>query len=135
MHTLGSSPIRCLLDQNAPRGLRTAIIGHEISTARQMGWDTFENGILIAAAEQAGFDVLVTCDQNLLYQQNLTARRLALVVLTTNRWPFVRAGLSAVQAAIDASTTGSFQLVPFDRPVLRRRPFNRPPDRYTPLRR
>jgi len=79
-----------LLDQNAPQGLRAVLIEHDVRLARQMGWDTLENGELIDAAEKGGFDVMVTADQNLVYQQNLSGRKLALVVLDSNQWPIVR---------------------------------------------
>jgi hypothetical protein len=72
--------------------------------------------------------VLVTCDQNIRYQQNLDTRRLALVVLTANHGPVVRGKLWAIQAAVDSSTVGSYLLVEFDRPALRRRPFNPMPE-------
>jgi hypothetical protein len=88
-----------------------------------MGWDALGNGELIDAAEQGGFDMMVTADQNLRYQQNLMRRRLALIVLESNQWPVVRASANWVLRAVNAATPGSYQTVPFDRPHLRRRPF------------
>ncbi|MFL5282918.1 MAG: hypothetical protein ACJ8AW_18480 [Rhodopila sp.] len=89
-----------------------------------MGWDQLVNGLLIEAAEQAGFDVMVTGDQSLRYQQNLSARRLALVVLLSNHWPTVRRNSQPIVEAVNNARTGSYQSVAFDRPPLRRRPFN-----------
>jgi hypothetical protein len=63
---------------------------------------------LLAAAEEAGFDVLVTADKNIRHQQNLTGRRLALVVLSTPQWPVVRLHLEIIAAAVDAATPGSY---------------------------
>jgi hypothetical protein len=77
---------RILLDQNAPLGLRQILTGHDVRTAYEMGWDALSNAVLLAAAEQAAFDIMVTSDQNIEHQQNLTGRRIALVVLTTNHW-------------------------------------------------
>jgi hypothetical protein len=91
-----------------------------------MGWDELVNGNLINAAEQAGFEVMVTGDQNLRYQQNLLGRRLALVVLLANHWPTVRQNLQAVVDAVNQATPGSYRSISFDRPALRRRPY--PPE-------
>jgi len=62
-----------LLDDNAPRGLARALTGHVVTEARERGWATFQNGDLLRVAEEAGFDVLVTADKNLRYQQSRTA--------------------------------------------------------------
>ena len=59
-------------------------------------WDSLANGELLTAAEAAGFEVMVTTDRNLAYQQNLSGRRIALVVLTTPAWPSIRPRLSAI---------------------------------------
>jgi predicted nuclease of predicted toxin-antitoxin system len=77
--------LRILFDKNVPIGVRRFLASHDVRTAVEMKWpDQLENGQLLKAAETAGFDVLVTSDQNILYQQNLTGRRLALVVLGSN---------------------------------------------------
>jgi hypothetical protein len=67
---------------------------------------------------------MVTADQNLGYQQNLTGRRLVLVVLTTDHWDTIRPDASRVAAAVETIQSGGFVIVTFDRPSLRRRPFN-----------
>jgi hypothetical protein len=71
-----------------------------------MGWDAIANGELIDAAEKAGFDVFITADQNPRYQQRLTGRRLALVVLTTNHWDIVRPDVSRVLSAVETIEEG-----------------------------
>ena len=63
------------------RGVAPALPNHTVKEARAMGWDTLSNGDLLNAAEAAGFAVLVITDQNLRYQQNLTGRQIAIVVL------------------------------------------------------
>jgi hypothetical protein len=88
-----------------------------------MGWNSLSNGELLAAAEAAEFDAMITADSNIKYQQNLTGRRIALIVLSTNHWPTVSANLAAVREAAATFTEGSYVTVTFDRPVLRRRPF------------
>ena len=77
-----------------------------------MRWpDQLENGELLKVAEQSGFDVMVTSDQNIRYQQNLTGRKLALVVLGSNIWPVVRKYSAAIMASVDAATPGSYNFI------------------------
>lgn len=80
-------------------------------TAREEGWSTLENGDLLGAAESAGFAVLLTTDQNLQYQQNLSRRKIAIVVLSTTSWPRIRKVAHLAREAVDAATVGSFQEV------------------------
>ena len=80
--------MRILFDKNVPVGVRRFLSEHEVRTFVEMQWHPqLENGELLRASEAAGFDVMVTSDQNIVYQQNLTGRRLALVVLGSNIWP------------------------------------------------
>jgi hypothetical protein len=79
-----------LLDNNVPRGLARALTGHVVMEARDRGWATVKNGVLLSAAEEARFEVLVTADKNIRYQQNLEGRKIAIVVLTQLRWGLVR---------------------------------------------
>jgi hypothetical protein len=89
----------------------------------EMSWHPqLENGELLTAGEAAGFDVMVTSDQNIRYQQNLTGRKLALVVLGSNIWPIVIEHGAAIKASVDASTPGSYNFI--EMPVPRRRPKN-----------
>ena len=74
-----------------------------------MGWSRLKNGDLLAAAESNGFDVMVTADQNLVYQQNLKDRKIALLVLPSGRWPRVQPFLPQIIEALDVATTGSYQ--------------------------
>jgi hypothetical protein len=66
-----------LLDQGTPVPIRPFLVGHTVETAAQRGWDKLKNGELLGAAEGAGFEVLVTPDKNIRYQQNLALRRIA----------------------------------------------------------
>jgi hypothetical protein len=97
-----------LFDNNVPRGLARTLNAHTVVEARERGWHLFKNGDLLRAAEDAAFDVLVTSDKGIRYQQNLTGRKLALVVLTQGRWRLVRQRLGAIAAAVDAATPGSY---------------------------
>jgi hypothetical protein len=82
--------VKILFDSNTPAPLRRALRGHEVVRAREVGWQSLANGALLDAAEGAGFDVLVACDQNLSYQQNLAGRGISVVVLSTNHWNTLR---------------------------------------------
>jgi predicted nuclease of predicted toxin-antitoxin system len=116
--------MRILLDQNTPFGVRRMLAGHDVRTAYQMGWPTLSNSDLLDAAEQAGFEALVTTDHNMVFQQNLTGRNIAVVVLTTNYWPTIRAQPQTVRRAVANATPGNFTIAQFGR----RRRAPRPPD-------
>ena len=77
--------MRVLFDNGTPRGLASALSGHMVEESRSRGWDTLRNGELLEAAEIAGFQVFVTTDRNLRYQQNRTGRTIAIVVLGNGR--------------------------------------------------
>ena len=100
--------MRVLFDNSTPRGLARSLPSHTVTEAREQGWDRLENGDLLNAAEQAGFDVLVTPDQNICYQQNLKGRKLALVVLGKGRWTLVRDYITQIAAAVDTALPGSY---------------------------
>lgn len=109
--------MRILFDKNVPVGVRRFLTRHGVCTVVELNWPPqLENGELLKAAEEAEFDVLVTADQNIRHQQNLTNRKLALVVLGSNIWPLVRGH----QAAIDAAEPGTYKsieiLVPLRHP-------------------
>lgn len=73
-----------------------------------MGWDRLSNGDLLAAAEDAGFELLLTGDKNLRYQQNLSGREIAIVLLEHSAWPLVRGHIAAIVAAVERARSGSF---------------------------
>jgi len=108
------SPLRTLLlmlilfDHGTPRGIARFLPGHTVTRAKQRGWDTLSNGDLLAEAERAGFDVFVTADKNIQYQQNLSGRRIAVVVLSTPQWPLVRLHADKIAAAVNAAAPGSY---------------------------
>lgn len=104
--------MRILFDQGTPAPLRQALSGHQVITAFELGWSTLKNGELLGAAEQEGFDLFVTTDRNLRYQQNLASRRIAIVVLSTISWPRIRQAVVQVQAAVDGCVQGAFVELP-----------------------
>jgi hypothetical protein len=98
-----------LFDHGTPRGLARALSGHTIFTAQTKGWDRLTNGALLDAAEEAAFDILLTTDRRIRYQQNLTGRKIALVVLTgTTKWSRVRLHLERIAAVVNTATLGSY---------------------------
>jgi len=97
-----------LFDNSTPRGIARSLHGHLVTEARERGWDRLSNGELLKAAEQAGFDVLLTPDQNMRYQQNLTGRRIAIVVLGKGRWTLVKPHVAQIAAAVNSATPGSY---------------------------
>ena len=100
--------MRVLFDQATPVPIRTFLIGHSVRTAAQQHWDTLENGDLLTVAEQAGFEVFLTTDKNLRYQQNLADRTIAVVVIGVQQWPALEPHVALVVAAENAATPGSF---------------------------
>jgi hypothetical protein len=98
-----------LFDHEAPRGVARALRGHTVITANSRGWDRLTNGALLKAAEEAGIDLLFTTDQRIRYQQNLTDRKIALVVLAgTTKWSRVQLHLDRISAVVNACTPGGY---------------------------
>jgi hypothetical protein len=98
--------VKILFDANTPAPLARFLRGHEVVRADQMGWQGLDNGALLDAAEQAGFDLLLTCDRNVRHQQNLASRKLALVILSSNHWPTLRRVAARIATAVDFVQTG-----------------------------
>jgi hypothetical protein len=114
--------LRILFDKNVPVGARTFLPGHEVHTVVEMGWpDQLENGKLLEVAEQSGFDVMVTSDQNIRHQQDLEGRKLALVALGSNIWPVVQRHGAAITASVGAATPGSYAFIEMPLPLKPRR--------------
>jgi len=110
-----------LFDHGTPRTLARHLIDHHtVTEARARGWERVENGELLRVAEAAGFEVLVTTDQNLSYQQNLKSRKIAIVVLGKGQWSLIKARIPEIVAAVDSATQGSFTEV--DIPFRSQRP-------------
>lgn len=100
--------MKVLFDQGTPAPLRRALPQHSVETAYERGWSLLQNGELIAAAETAGFDVFVTTDRNLKYQQNLSGRKLAILVLCTTSWPKLQQSLGDIAQAVDHAQPASY---------------------------
>ena len=104
--------MKILFDQGTPVPLRASLAAHEVRTAFEMAWSDLDNGELLAAAETS-FDVLITTDRNLRFQQNLAGRRLAILVLPTTSWPKIQGHIAEVSAALDTLRPGEYYEVLF----------------------
>jgi hypothetical protein len=103
--------MRILFDQGAPVPIAAYLREHTVRTTLQEGWDTLANGELLQVAEAAGFEVLLTTDNNIAYQQNLKERNIAIVVLSRNRWRLVQRLMRKIVAAINDAEPGSYTLI------------------------
>jgi len=110
--------VKILFDQGTPVPLRRFLVGHEIVTAFELGWGTLQNGELLPAAEAEGFFAIVSTDQNLRYQQNLSARRLAVHVLMTTDWWLIRQHTDYVAQAVSRLASGDYIELSFPPPPL-----------------
>jgi len=106
-----------LFDHGTPKGLSRALPGHTIITAQARGWDKLNNGALLNAAEEVALDLLITTDRRIRHQQNLSGRKIALVVLTgSTKWSQVRLHLDRIAGVVNTATPSSYAEVeiPFD---------------------
>jgi hypothetical protein len=98
-----------LFDNGTPRNIARYLIDHHtVTEARARGWDKLENGELLTAAETSGFEVILTTDRNLRYQQNLAGRKIAVVALGKGRWTLIKPHVARVVEAVNAATPGSY---------------------------
>lgn len=101
-----------LIDECLPKYLKTVLITHYTRTVQESGWASFKNGQLLQLAEES-FDVFLTADQNLSYQQNLKNRKIAIIVFPSNRLPVVRACNEMLLLALDSIQAGEFVTLNF----------------------
>ena len=100
--------MRIVFANGTPNPIARSLPDHEVAFVRQLGWQELKNGELLRQAEEAGYELLLTSDKNMRYQQNLSGRRIAIVVLGNQQWPDVRLHLDRIAAAVNAATPGSF---------------------------
>ncbi|HMJ89593.1 MAG TPA: hypothetical protein VK530_07235 [Candidatus Acidoferrum sp.] len=103
--------MKILLDVCTPVQVREALPGHEVHTAVKMGWGEFENGALLQAAEDAGFFLMIICDKNLRYQQNLSARKIAILELWTNHRPTLEQHWPCIRLNAEAMRQGEYRVL------------------------
>jgi len=97
-----------LLDECVPWPAHKLFVGHNCTTAPKRGWGGIKNGELIRLAE-AEFDLFVTSDQSIRYQQNLAGRSIAILELSTNDLRRIQAAASVIQAAVAVIALGEFR--------------------------
>jgi predicted nuclease of predicted toxin-antitoxin system len=111
--------LRVLFDKNVPSGVRHFLHNHQVETVDDRGWARISNGELLQTAEAAGFEVVVTADQNIVYQQTLAGRKIALVILGSNIWPIVRSHETAIRERVNAALPGSYAFIEMSLPPKR----------------
>jgi hypothetical protein len=97
-----------LFDHGTPAPLRLFLTDHSVKKGKDLGWDTLSNGELLRAAEEAAFEVFLTTDKNIRYQQNLGERPIAIVVLSNSRWPVLQRYVDRVVAAVNTAKPGTY---------------------------
>jgi hypothetical protein len=100
--------MRILFDQGTPVPLRQYLTEHSVTTAYEEGWSNLSNGDLLQSAEDKGYQIFVTTDRNLRYQQNLSDRSIAIVVLLSTSWPKIRTQTEKVCGVINAVELGDY---------------------------
>ena len=105
--------MKILFEQGTPVPLRQHLTEHTVKTAYAEGWSTLSNGELLTSAEKAGYQLFVTTDQNLRYQQNLRKRKIAIVVLLSTSWPRIRPNAEHILEVINAMHSGGYAEIPF----------------------
>jgi len=100
--------MKILFDQGTPVPLRRTLHPHSVDTAAEREWSQLDNGVLIKKAEDHGYDVMITTDQNIKYQQNLSGRQIRLLVLKTTSWPKIRLKAQDIQDTLENMGEGSY---------------------------
>jgi hypothetical protein len=104
--------MRILFDQGTPVPLRQYLTEHSVTTAYEEGWSNLSNGDLLKSAEDKGYQIFVTTDRNLRYQQNLSDRQIAIVVLLSTSWPKIRMQTEKVCGVINVIKLGDYVEIP-----------------------
>ena len=101
--------MKILFDQGTPAPLRRHLAGHSVDTAYERGWSDLPNGDLLDSAELDGYELLITTDQNIRYQQNLGGRQLGVLVLRSTSWPRIQLRIEEIQAVVDRMQPGVYR--------------------------
>ena len=103
--------MKILLDQGTPAPLRQYLQDHSVDTAFEMGWSSLRNGDLLDRAEEAGFELLITTDQQLRHQQNLANRQMAVLALLSTSWPRIQARVDDIREEVSRLQPGDYEEV------------------------
>lgn len=109
--------MRIIFDQGVPKPLRGHLKGHFVQTSKEMGWPLLQNGRLLTSVEEAGFDLIITTDKNMSYQQNLVGRKIAVRALRVQQWPDLKPHAHLVTEAVDSVTPGTFAVIDIPLPA------------------
>jgi predicted nuclease of predicted toxin-antitoxin system len=101
--------MKILFDQGTPVPLRAHLVDHTVNTVYELGWADLQNSEVLKVAEEAGYDLLITTDQNLKYQQNLKERKLAILVLLSTSWPRIQPHVQAITQMAEAMQVGDYK--------------------------
>jgi predicted nuclease of predicted toxin-antitoxin system len=104
--------MKLLFDQGTPAPLRNYWPNHQVDTLYEKGWGKLRNGLLLRQAEDEAYAALITTDQNLRYQQNLTGRRISIIVLRTTSWPRIKRQATEIELIVDNLLPGSYVEIP-----------------------
>jgi hypothetical protein len=107
-------PQKVLLDNCTPAPVGRFLTDCPVVTAARLGWEKLKNGLLLSQAEQDGFTVLVTCDQSMQHQENLSGRTIALVVLETNDLSLLRLYREEIAHLVRDAKPGGYYTLPID---------------------
>ncbi|MBI4875341.1 MAG: DUF5615 family PIN-like protein [Acidobacteria bacterium] len=107
--------MRILFDHNVPVPLHRSLLTHVVVTTAEQGWNRLTNGRLLEAADEAGFDILLTADKGFQHEQNLSHRRIGIVILSHGNWPDVKMNIPGILAALKDAKPGTLTLVGFHR--------------------
>jgi len=100
--------MKVLFDQGTPVPLRRYLHPHLVDTSAERDWSTLQNGELLNQAEMGSYEVFITTDRNLKYQQNLTGRKVRILVLTTTSWPRISKKVREIREALESLGEGGY---------------------------
>lgn len=103
--------MRILFDQGTPVPLRRHLPDHDVDTAFERGWSELRNSALLERAKEDGYHLLITTDQNLQYQQDLSGQDLAVLVLLSTAWPGIRLQVDEIRAVVSQMRPGDYREV------------------------
>ena len=98
--------MKILFDQGTPRPLRHSLAEHSVDTASERGWSDLDNGDLLQAVENEGYDLLITTDQNIRHQQDLANRNIAIMVLLSTAWPLIQQKADDISVVVNEMEPG-----------------------------
>ncbi len=102
--------MKIILDNCTPAPLRRFLPGHQVHHCSDVGWERLENGILLAQAETQ-YDLFITCDLNMRYQQNMKDRKIAILELGIQHWPTLRQHVAQVAQTVDSMQPGEYRVL------------------------